>query len=87
MQDYLKEKQMSIDFTAEAKEWLADKGYDEVYGARPLKRVIQKEVLNPLATMILQGSIKDGDHIAVSLDADALKFEVASSNRENSESV
>jgi len=80
MQNHLKEKQMSIEFTDEAKTWLADKGYDEVYGARPLKRVLQKEVLNPLATKILQGAVKDGDHIAVSVDhADALKFDVTSS--------
>jgi ATP-dependent Clp protease ATP-binding subunit ClpB len=73
---------MSIDFDEQAKQWLADKGYDEVYGARPLKRVIQKDVLNPLATMILQGSVKDGDHISVKCGADGnLEFDVTNTER------
>jgi ATP-dependent Clp protease ATP-binding subunit ClpB len=51
----------------EARRWLAEAGYDPVYGARPLKRVIQRELQNPLALEILEGRIKDGD--AVTVDA------------------
>ncbi|MFD2206872.1 ATP-dependent chaperone ClpB [Kiloniella antarctica] len=47
-------------------EWLADKGYDPVYGARPLKRVIQRELQNPLASMILEGAVHEGDILKVS---------------------
>ncbi|MFY8163113.1 MAG: hypothetical protein ACOVKC_02640, partial [Brevundimonas sp.] len=46
--------------------WLADKGYDPVYGARPLKRVIQKDLVDPIARKLLAGEIEDGSVIAVS---------------------
>lgn len=49
----------------DARAWLANAGYDPVYGARPLKRVIQRSLQNPLATLILQGKIADGDRVAV----------------------
>ncbi|WP_293575288.1 ATP-dependent chaperone ClpB [Phaeobacter sp.] len=55
-----------------AKTWLADEGYDPVFGARPLKRVIQRALQNPLAEMLLSGDIKDGDTIPVSAGADGL---------------
>ena len=45
--------------------WLAERGYDPVYGARPLKRVIQKELLDPLALMILDGSLHEGETVRV----------------------
>ena len=57
-----------------AREWLADKGYDPAYGARPLKRVIQKSVQDPLAEMILSGRIKDGDRVKVSATRFGLTF-------------
>ena len=53
-------------------QWLSDKGYDPVYGARPLKRVIQKEVQDPLARMILEGRIKDGDNVDVAVEGETL---------------
>ena len=62
----LEERNMTLTLDDAAKAWLADKGYDPVYGARPLKRVIQRALQNPLATKLLEGSIKDGDSIAVS---------------------
>ncbi len=46
-----------------ARDWLADKGYDPAYGARPLKRVIQKSVQDPLAELILSGQVKDGEKV------------------------
>jgi ATP-dependent Clp protease ATP-binding subunit ClpB len=49
-----------------AREWLADKGWDPAYGARPLKRVIQKAVQDPLAEMILAGTVRDGEKVTIS---------------------
>ena len=54
--------------TTGAKEWLGTKGYDPAYGARPLKRVIQKYVQDPLAELILQGKIHEGDKIKITAD-------------------
>ena len=51
---------MTLSLDAKARQWLADKGYDPAYGARPLKRVIQKWVQDPLAQMLLAGEIRDG---------------------------
>jgi ATP-dependent Clp protease ATP-binding subunit ClpB len=55
-----------------AKDWLAEKGYDPIYGARPLKRVIQRYLQNPLAMQILEGTVKDGDTVPVSTEANDL---------------
>ena len=63
---------LALDDTAAA--WLADKGYDPVYGARPLKRVIQKELVDPIARKLLAGEIEDGSVIAVSAGADGLEI-------------
>jgi ATP-dependent Clp protease ATP-binding subunit ClpB len=63
----LEDRKIALDLKPAARAWLADKGYDPAYGARPLKRVIQKNVQDPLAEMILAGEIHDGEH--VSLDA------------------
>jgi ATP-dependent Clp protease ATP-binding subunit ClpB len=66
-----------------AKQWLADEGYDPVYGARPLKRVIQRSLQDPLAEMILAGDIEDGATVHVSAGPDGLIVgdRVSSSNR------
>jgi ATP-dependent Clp protease ATP-binding subunit ClpB len=61
----LAEKQITIEITPSAKQWLADAGYDPQYGARPLKRVIQNEVQNPLAEAMISGRFADGDMIIV----------------------
>jgi ATP-dependent Clp protease ATP-binding subunit ClpB len=61
----LAERKLSLDLDAAAEEWLADRGYDPAYGARPLKRAIQRELQNPLAEMILAGKIADGEEIRV----------------------
>lgn len=61
----LSERHIMLDLTEDAKEMLGSLGYDPVYGARPLKRVIRKYVENPLATMLLKGSFKEGEHILV----------------------
>jgi ATP-dependent Clp protease ATP-binding subunit ClpB len=70
----LADRKITLSLDRAAMEWLAAEGYDSVYGARPLKRVIQRSLQNPLATMILDGSIKDGDTVEVSVDHDGLTF-------------
>ncbi len=57
-----------------ARDWLAAKGWDPAYGARPLKRVIQRHVQDPLAEMILAGEIVDGDHVAIATEGNVLTF-------------
>ena len=67
LQKLLLDRKITLNVDEQAKAWLANTGYDPVYGARPLKRVIQRELQNPLATMLLSGTIKDGDTVAVSV--------------------
>ncbi|MDZ4736512.1 MAG: ATP-dependent chaperone ClpB [Rhodospirillaceae bacterium] len=68
----LAQRNINLELDAAARRWLADKGYDPVYGARPLKRVIQRELQNPLAKTILEGRIKDGDTVTVGARKDQL---------------
>ncbi len=72
----LAERKITIELGEDAREWLADKGYDPVYGARPLKRAIQKFVQDPLAEQILGGHIPDGSAVAVDAGSDRLLFRV-----------
>jgi ATP-dependent Clp protease ATP-binding subunit ClpB len=65
-------RKIELDLDDAAKKWLSDAGYDPVYGARPLKRVIQRDLQDPLAEMILSGDVKDGDLIHVSAGTDGL---------------
>jgi ATP-dependent Clp protease ATP-binding subunit ClpB len=74
LQKLLDERKITIRLDASAREWLADKGYDPAYGARPLKRVIQKSLQDPLAELILRGSIKDGDTVEVTGGKQGLAF-------------
>ena len=68
----LADREITVDLDHKAETWLADAGYDPVYGARPLKRVIQRNLQNPLAEMILDGSVEDGMKVTVSADQDGL---------------
>ena len=70
----LAERKISLEVTDEAKTFLAENGYDPVYGARPLKRTIQKLIQDPLAMRILQGDFKDGDKVKVDSDGKQLVF-------------
>jgi ATP-dependent Clp protease ATP-binding subunit ClpB len=70
----LEDRKITIQLDAAAREWLAEKGWDPAYGARPLKRVIQKSVQDPLAEMILSGAIKDGEVVNVSAGKQGLTF-------------
>lgn len=72
LQALLQERKISLELDNDAHSWLADAGYDPVYGARPLKRIIQRALQNPLAEFILDGSIKDGDVVTVSAGRDGL---------------
>ncbi len=63
----LADRKITIELDDAARTWLANRGYDPAYGARPLKRVIQKHVQDPLAEQILAGGVKDGDHVNVSV--------------------
>jgi ATP-dependent Clp protease ATP-binding subunit ClpB len=74
MKYYLKEKHIDIVLTDRAREYLAETGYDQFYGARPLKRAIQKEILNPLATMLLDGTFKEGDVIEADIRDEKIIF-------------
>jgi ATP-dependent Clp protease ATP-binding subunit ClpB len=68
----LSDRKITIDLSPEGREWLAEKGYDPAYGARPLKRVIQKTVQDPLAEMILAGEIGDGETVPVGVGPSGL---------------
>jgi len=70
----LADRKIKLVFKPDAKHWLADRGYDPVYGARPLKRVIQKSVQDPLSELILAGKISEGEEIKVSAAGDKLLF-------------
>ncbi len=61
----LEERKITLDLDVAARQWLADAGYDPVYGARPLKRIIQTHLQNPLATMLLEGRIPSGGTLRV----------------------
>ncbi len=74
LQKLLEDRKIAITLDARAREWLAEKGYDPAYGARPLKRVIQKFVQDPLAELILSGGIKDGEKVKISAGRDGLSF-------------
>jgi ATP-dependent Clp protease ATP-binding subunit ClpB len=78
----LTQRQLAIELTDEAKELLAEKGWDPVYGARPLKRAIQKDVLDPLALRVLQGEFREGDTIVVGRDGRTLTFSTPAPERE-----
>ena len=70
----LEPRKIVLDVSEAAMTWLADRGYDPVYGARPLKRVIQKALLDPLAELILAGAVKDGETLPVDADAAGLSL-------------
>ena len=73
----LADRKITLDLDAAAMAWLGNAGYDPVYGARPLKRVIQRELQNPLAELILKGQIPDGSTVRVSASDRGLVIEEA----------
>jgi ATP-dependent Clp protease ATP-binding subunit ClpB len=74
LQKLLEDRKITLTLEPKGREWLAEKGYDPAYGARPLKRVIQKSVQDPLAELILSGKIKDGEKVTISAGKQGLVF-------------
>jgi ATP-dependent Clp protease ATP-binding subunit ClpB len=74
LQKLLEERKITLTLDAAARDWLAAKGWDPAYGARPLKRVIQRNLQDPLAEMILAGEIRDGDRVVISVEGNVLTF-------------
>ena len=74
---WLKDRNITINLTDAARTWLAEKGYDPAFGARPLKRVIQKSVQDALARAVLAGSINDGDTVNVAVKDDEITVSAA----------
>jgi ATP-dependent Clp protease ATP-binding subunit ClpB len=74
LQKLLEERKIVLTLDAAARDWLAAKGWDPAYGARPLKRVIQRHVQDPLAEMILAGEVADGDRVEISSEGNVLTF-------------
>jgi len=70
----LKERKLSIELTDAAKKYIAEQGYSPVYGARPLKRSLQKLILDPLALDILSGKFAEGDHIVIGVSKGEITF-------------
>ncbi len=70
----LADRKIAFEITDPAKDLLVEKGYDPVYGARPLKRTIQRLIQDPLAVKILEGEFKEGDRVKVDVDGDTLHF-------------
>ena len=83
LETLLAERKITLRLDGDARRWLADKGYDPAYGARPLKRVIQKQVQDPLAEKILGGDIADGSHVKVLEGSDRLNFKPAAAANED----
>ena len=75
LQKRLEDRKIHVDLTDAAKEFLVSEGYDPMYGARPLKRTIQRRVLDPLAMRVLEGEFREGDRIAVDVGGSGLTFE------------
>lgn len=70
----LADRRISLVLESSARDWLAEAGYDSLYGARPLKRVIQRQLENPLAQILLEGRVQDGDTVIVSASGEKLEI-------------
>jgi ATP-dependent Clp protease ATP-binding subunit ClpB len=70
----LEDRKIHVELTEAARGFLVSEGYDPMYGARPLKRTIQRRVLDPLAMRVLEGEFGEGDRVAVDTGADGLTF-------------
>jgi ATP-dependent Clp protease ATP-binding subunit ClpB len=71
----LEDRKIHVELTDKAKDVIIEEGYDPTYGARPLKRTIQRRVLDPLAVRVLQGDFREGDRIRIDVKAGALTFD------------
>jgi ATP-dependent Clp protease ATP-binding subunit ClpB len=82
LRDRLSERKIGVELTDAGKELIVNEGFDPNYGARPLKRTIQRRVLDPLAFKVLDGTFKDGDHIAVDASKGEIVFNRSEQNGE-----
>ena len=73
----LQERRVVFELSPEARTWLGKKGYDPVFGARPLARVIQREVRDPLTDELLFGKLEHGGTVKIGIEGDKLTFEIA----------
>jgi ATP-dependent Clp protease ATP-binding subunit ClpB len=74
MSALLKERSLALELTPAARAFLAEEGYDPVYGARPLKRTLQRQLQNPLASAVLKGDYAPGDTVVADVHDDAIVF-------------
>jgi ATP-dependent Clp protease ATP-binding subunit ClpB len=74
LQKLLEDRKITLTLDASARDWLAEKGWDPAYGARPLNRVIQRHLQDPLAEMILAGEVADGDTVKIVTKGNVLTF-------------
>ncbi|CAH7674062.1 ATP-dependent Clp protease ATP-binding subunit ClpB [Phakopsora pachyrhizi] len=77
LQEILNERRITLQVTEKAMDWLGDQGYDAVYGARALNRTIAKQLRQPLASALLNGTVRDTDVVAIDLDLDGEKLKIA----------
>jgi len=85
LQRLVEDRKIELMLDDKAREWLAEKGWDPAYGARPLKRVIQRSVQDPLAEMILAGKVRDGSRVNISANARGLTFNGETAQNDNDE--
>ena len=71
---WLADRRVRVELDKKAREWVAERGYDPVYGARPLRRFIRKEVETPLAKLLLDGSVAEGANVTFTRAGDALRL-------------
>lgn len=74
LQERLDERRIILQVSEEARLWLAERGYDPVFGARPLKRCIQRELADPIAMLLLEGQLRDDDRVIIEREDDHLSF-------------
>jgi ATP-dependent Clp protease ATP-binding subunit ClpB len=77
----LEDRKIHVELTEPAKDLIIEEGYDPTYGARPLKRTIQRRILDPLAMRVLQGDFREGDRVRIGVKAGDLSFEKAEQDR------
>ena len=75
VEERIKDRRMTLDVDSAARQWLADRGYSDMYGARAIARVVRTEVLFPLAQKLLEGRIRNGDTVIVRVSADSQRLE------------
>ena len=83
----LEDRKITLTLDEAAREWLAEAGYDPVYGARPLKRVIQRNLQDKLAGLLLEGSVKDGESLTVTASPDGLELRHAAADPSQAEAA